>query len=109
MITKSEILFDRVQPPGYRKVTEYHQRDNGPDIFVRYLADNKDDVNARMLARVPDLETQRQKELDDEKNLKLDESIAQKIDVYLTAHSDGDLAAKVALTLDEITRLKELQ
>ena len=106
LITKSEILEDRAQPAGYRKIVEKHTRDDGDPILVRYVAAEDFDVEKKLAERVPQLEEQLLQEADDLKQAQLAESINTKLDSYTKELSDAVLKTDAGLTDEELAKLR---
>lgn len=105
MITFSEIVEDRVQIAGRRDVTEHHALDDGTVLRVNYLAEKNDDVEARMMARVPELEADLERVAAGEQGAGLRRSADEKISAYIDALSDKEKQDILSLDPAEIAVL----
>jgi hypothetical protein len=107
MIVSSSILEDAAQADGSRHVVELHVFDDGHEVRVGYVAENKIDADAYMLARVPFLEAQRTAEVEAAADGVLIDSISDKETAYLDSLSDAELKSEVGLTDEEVALKNE--
>lgn len=105
-IVRSRIISTIPQSDGRSYVRERHTFESG-EIFEREsLVDAGVDLNARMLAIVPLLEAQKDKE-DAERlrNIEI-ESVNRKLFTFVKDLTDLELQTDVGLTAEEIARLR---
>lgn len=109
MITKSTIVTDRAQPGGSRKITESHERDDGPAIIVNYMTSADADVDKRMADRVPELEAQLVVEQQAATDRALFESAEKKADLYMHEKPDAEVKTDTGMTDEELAKWREAE
>lgn len=106
-IVSSSIISKHKQVDGRFYVTEHHVTDTGVVIPITYLADAEDDHEARMLARVPELEAALVKEREDADAELLLATTREKLDTHLASFTDQQLKETVGLTDEEVQVFKD--